>query len=177
MGAGAAAAGLMAGGGILGAYGSIQSGRAQSAYYGYLAGQSKIESGLVKAQGERAASDTETAAAFEQRIMARNQAKTMGAQRAAFAANGIAGSVTAQDITKDTIDKADLDMEAVRFNADTRASAERAGANFQSMDLMGRAGGDEFAGRSAASAGRIGAYSSVLGAGGSLASMWYRSNN
>lgn len=176
MGAGGAALGLQAAGGAVGAYGAMESGRAQAAYYGFLGSQNRIQAQMAKATGERQASDIEQAAGYDQEIMARNAAKVMGAQRAAFAANGIAGSVTAQDITNDTLDKAALDREAVRFNADSKANAARlAGAN-AAFNYQTQSAEDAMAGTNAMSAARWNAAATVLGSGGSLASQWYRMN-
>lgn len=176
MGAAAGAVvGMQAVGGAVGAYGALQQGKSQAAYYAFMGNQANQEAGLAEAVGDRRAADTEKAASFSEDIAARNEAKALGGQRAAEGANGIGGSVTAQNIASDTIDKAELDKEAIRFNADTKASAAKTDAAMSAYGLRTQASEDQIAGTDAVDASRLNAASSILGSAGSLASMWYRS--
>lgn len=177
MGAGgafAAAMGLQAAGGAVGAYGSMAMGKAQASYYGFLSNQSRLEGTLAKAAGERQAADIEKSAGYTEEILARNESKAMGAQRAAFAANGIAGSVTAQDIAKSSMTAAELDKEAVRFNADSKARAAVLQGDMAAFNYDSQATGYELAGANAMTAGKLNATATALGTSGSLASEWYR---
>jgi hypothetical protein len=166
--------GLQAVGGAVGAYGAMQQGRAQASYYGFLANQSRLESGLATATADRQAADTEKAASYTEEIMARNESKALGAQRAGFGANGIAGSVTAQDITKSTMDAAELDKQAVRFNADSKANAAKIQGAMSAFNYDSQATGYDMAGKNALTASKYNATATILGTSGSLASQWYR---
>lgn len=171
-----AAAGLQVAGGAMGAYSALQMGKTQASYYAFMGNQATAEAGLATAVGENQAENTEKSAAFSEEIAARNATKALGAQRAAEGANGIGGSVTAQNIASSTIDKSELDMEAIRFNADTKSSSQRTNAALTAYGLNTQAGEDAIAGTNSVDASRLNAASSILGSGGSLASMWYRKN-
>lgn len=117
-----AAIGLQVAGSALAADGAQASAKATEGYYRFVAGQADSNANLTELAGQRQAREVQDAAAatYAQHLRATKQVR--GAQRAAGAAAGVSG-VTAEDIARDTTDKAALDEMAIRFNADS-ASGE-----------------------------------------------------
>jgi hypothetical protein len=175
MGAGAAAAGMIGLGAVSGAIGSVQNARAQASYFSYLSGQARLSAKLAKARGEMEARQAGDQEFYAMRDLNRRVDAARGSQAAVEAANGIAGSVTAQEIGKTTLDRAEIDREAIRYNADSKMIAARAGGDMAAFNERSQAGADDLSGGMARMAGSANAMSSILGGGGSLAAMWYRS--
>ena len=90
-----------------------------------------------------------------------------------MAVNGLgAGSVTAEDIVLDTQTKAEMDKEAIRYNADAMIKETQTQARNQAWDLRSQSKLNLFAGKNAKRAGEINAASSLLGSASSTARLY-----
>lgn len=134
-------------------YGMYQQGQAQKAMYDYQAKMGKVQAEQELSAGREA-----------ERAQRRKTASLIGAQRAAMGGSGIdvnTGSLLEAQV--DTARMGEMDALTLRYNAKNRAWAARAGVS------MSRA-----AGRNAATAGTIGAASSLLTGAGKVADQYYR---
>lgn len=175
---GAIGIGLLVSGAVGGAYSAWSSGKSQESYYNFLADQSRLKAQLAKESADQAAgyAQDEGARAGHQLKIQVNQIEAQ--QKSSMIAQGMAlNSVTAEDIIKDNISKAQLDEMAIRYNAELKAyQAERAGI-MQAFDFAGQAGSQAGAGQIAMQTGRINAYSSLLGGLGQAGMGYYAMNN
>ena len=106
----------------------------------------------------------------------RNLAMLEGEQKGMLAAQGVGGgSVTEADIMESTLDTAELDREAIRYNADSRSWAIKEGANFGAWDLANQSNQYTMAGKNAARAGNIGTTASLLQGASQVAGIGYGS--
>jgi hypothetical protein len=152
--AGAATAATVASGAI-GAYGAIQSGQAQKKQARYQAG---VERNNATIAGWQAQDATQRGQIEEQRQRLAT-ARLKSSQRAAFGSNGVEiDSGSPLDILMDTAQLGELDALTIRSNAEREAYGFRS----QSGNLMAQAGLTQMAGRSASTAGFIGAGSTLL---------------
>lgn len=152
--AGAATAATLASGAI-GAYGAIQSGQAQKKQARY---QSAVERNNATIAGWQAEDATQRGQIEEQRQRLAT-ARLRGAQRAGMAANGIEiDSGSPLDVLMDTASLGELDALTIRSNAEREAYGFRS----QQGNLMAQSGLTTMAGRNAATAGYIGAGSTLL---------------
>lgn len=170
----AAAAGTVLAGSAFSAYESVQAGKAQSGYYGYLSSIAGINAGLAKAEGtaevrQIGAREGQQQLALENRIDA-----TVGAEKTAVVGGVGASSRSAQDIIKDTLNKGNLDEMALRYNSEVESKNALIGSNIAAMNYGSQAAGFNIAGNNARTQGNIGAISSMLGGAGSIANSWYQ---
>lgn len=111
-----------------------------------------------KAAAEQRAVQADRAGADKERIAGIKTGRLYGAQRAAFAANGldIAGSVTVRDVLADTAEEGVREAVQIRNNAASEASGYRAQADSESpfLEALGKG----------------------LGTAGTVAAKWYRYN-
>lgn len=163
------AAALAAASGGLSAYGAYQEGKATDKYYKYLANQNDEEANAVLKAGEQKATIAQNEGAKQSADLGRDVSVTAGSQRAAMAANGLSGSVTAADLAGDTFNKAKMDEEAIRYNADSTAWGAKTDADFQAWQLKGQAESYRMAGKNAKRAGTIKMTSSLLDTASSVA--------
>lgn len=146
-----ASTGLSIYSGIQSANGQRAAGAANQKYYYYLAGLSEEEA--AKAQ-EQSARDQTTIDIASKGVRS--------SQRAVMAANGVGGgSVTAEDLLRDTFNTAELDKMAVRYNADSISNSKYAEAK-----------GYRMAGANTLQAANINADTTLLTTASSVASRW-----
>jgi hypothetical protein len=94
----------------------------------------------------------------------RKAAALAGRQRAVLAASNIdIGSGSALQIQTDTAQLSELDAQVIRDNSRREANYHTANSDLAGMEA-----------KSASSAGMLGAFSTVLGGAGTLASKWYK---
>ncbi len=165
-----AAIGLQVAGSAFAADSAQQAGKAQEGYYRYLASTSDANANLTELGGKVQSRSIQDAAAAEYVQNLRNVKRVEGSQRAGFAANGIAGSVTAEDIARDTNNTAKLDEMAITYNADTQSSEVLRQAGITAMNQRSEAAGYRMAGSQARIAGNRSAIASLIGGASSVAS-------
>lgn len=137
--------------GLEAAKGQKEIAKSNKAYYYYLASLSDKEAGMALTQGAR---DQNTISVAERGVES--------SQRAIMAANGVgAGSVTAEDLIKNTFNQAELDKMAVRYNANVTAWNKKNEASSYRM-----------AGNNAVTAGNINADTTLLTTASSVADKW-----
>ena len=150
--------------GAMSAYGQYQQGKATNSYYQYLAGQSRVEGQTAYDRSIKQSEMVQDSAKEQEKIRAIKAAELGGEQKTAMAASGIdTSSVTAQDITLSTLTKGKMDEMMIRRNADLNSwEALEQGklAKWQGEEQAKQYG---FAGKQAKRAGKIGAFTSLLG--------------
>jgi hypothetical protein len=162
-------------GGVMSAYGGAQAAKSTSDYYGYLAGNARINARLAAAKADSDRRSIGYQEGQQERQLGEKVRATIGAQKAALAAGGAGvGSKTAEQIVSDTMDRGNLDEEALRYNADAKGKAAQMGSDVSSMNFRTEAYGDQMSGAAALGAEKFSRASTILGTGGSVASMWYR---
>ena len=165
-----AAIGLQVGGSLFAADNARRTAAAQSGYYRTLANQADNSAMLAEVSGERQATNVKDAAAATYAQHLRGSKQLTGAQRAVAGAAGISGSVTAEDIARDTANKMSLDEMAIRFNADSTADEVLRNAGLTAMNLRADAGNYRMSGDEAMIAGKLNSYTSLIGGAASVAS-------
>lgn len=143
------------------AYGAQQQGKANQRMNEYQAATNEAQADLVERNANQNITLTQDMAKNESKSLAAKTMEVQGLQKAALAANGVSG-VTAADISNDTISKADLDQQAIRYNADIKSYATKTDATNQSWALKSQAKQFRQAGKNAADAGNIAATSTLL---------------
>ena len=158
------------------AFGQYQRGQAQKKMNQY-----NVDVAAQQAMIEKRTADTNVTLVQDQAKEAakqqrRNLAMLEGEQKGMLAAQGVGGgSVTEADIMESTLDTAELDREAIRYNADSRSWAIKEGANFGAWDLANQSNQYTMAGKNAARAGNIGATASLLQGASQVAGIGYGS--
>ena len=152
------------------AYGQYQQGIEQQKYYQYLADTSRTQGEYEYRVGIRESELTQDAASFKARLEKRNTAQFASSQRAKLIANGISlDSVTAADISSDTMSKAQMDQMLIRYNADSKSHSQVTGAQYKRWAGEVSAVGNEQAGRQAKASGKRQAFTTLLATAGTLA--------
>lgn len=165
----AVAMGLMAVAGGVTAYAQMQQGRAQKSYYNYLAGQARLEGAAALAMAQKQAELTQESASIENKSLALKGAEASASQKAAMAASGLdLSSVTAQDITLDTLTKAKMDEMMIRRNANLQAASQLDEGKYANWSAESQAQQYGYAGKQAKKAGNIGAFTTLLGTAASM---------
>ncbi|WP_424245892.1 hypothetical protein Dip510_000826 [Elusimicrobium posterum] len=173
-GAGAnASMGFNAAGGIMQAGSSLIQGLAANSYYKQMASSAEAQARLGELAAERENEYTATAAAHEAAKLNSENAKIMAAQRAAFAANGITGSVTGEDLITDSLDSWSKDKAAMRYNTDVKQKETTKAARLNSINLESQAAQYRIAGKNAKTSGIVGAGAGLLNTAGMVAGQWY----
>lgn len=127
---------MQLGGAAYSAYQTNEAGKESQKYYNYLAAQNAVAASEAKKQGEREETLIQDAAAFDMAKHKRTVRQFAAGQVASAAGNNIGGgSVTTQELAKDTFDRSRLDELAIRYNADQRSWAAKTGANYRAWDL------------------------------------------
>ena len=171
------AMGAMGAGTLLNAYGTYQQGVAQRNYYRYLENAAQIESDQVQKQADQESSFAQDAGARETGMLKRKVSEVEGTQRAIAGANVGGGSVTTQDIQKDTFDKAKMDELAIRYNADLTSWKTQEEAKAKQYSLAEQKKMNRYAGESAYRSGKRNAFTSLIGGAGQVAGTWYAGKN
>ncbi len=151
----------------LGAAGAVQQSQAASAQATYQAAVSRNNAVLA----EKAASDAEERGRLEEKQSRLRTSRTIGSQRASFAANGVVvDEGSALDVTADTAELGEVDALTIRDNAAREAFNFRAqGSQFQSD-----AGAFETSAANSQTAGFLNAGASLLDGGQTVAGKWYK---
>lgn len=166
----AAALILTAASGAVSAYGAKQQGEAQSKYYQYAAGQSRIAGDAALARAQKQAELIQDTAKVEGKQQAVKTAQMGGAQRAAMAAMGIdPNSVTGQDVVLDSYTKSKMDDDMIRRNADQQSWAVETQGEMDKWQAFSQADQYSMAGKQAKKSGNIAAFSSLLSTASSMA--------
>lgn len=156
---------LQIGGGALSASNQIKAGKDERNYYNMSANTDEAQAKIVKIQGDRAVTNTQDKAAFDNERLHDQVASVEGTQKVALAANNVgAGSVSAEDIARDTMTKSAKDEALIRYNADSESDAINKDTNFQVGSLNEQARQKRVAGKLAVKAAKRNAFSTILGA-------------
>jgi len=146
------------------AYGQVQQGREQDKYYQYLAGTSRLAGDAALARSQKQSELIQESAGIENKSAAIKAAETSSAQKAAMVASGMdLSSVTAQDITLDTLTKAKMDEMMIRRNANLQSWQTETEGKYAKWEGEEQARQYGYAGKQARKAGNIGAFSTLLG--------------
>jgi hypothetical protein len=149
----------------IGAYGAIQSGQAQQAAANYSA-QVASNNAVIAGYNAKAATDAGTAAVTANQMKV---AALEGAQRASEASSGVdPNSGSPLDLQVSTAKVGELDSLTISNNAARTAY----GYEVQGMNQTAQAALDTAQGQNAATAGEIGAVSSVMSSAASLSGKW-----
>lgn len=150
------------------AYNQYKQGVAESKYNNYLAKQSEEEGKAALAAGQKQGEVIQDTAKEEGKRFKNSTAEFNSAQRAAMAAMGVEG-VTAEDISNDTYNKQRMDELAIRYNADTKAWEANTNAAYQNWQSQNQANQYRYAAKNAKRAGKIGAFTTLLGTAAAIA--------
>ena len=152
------------------AYGSYAQGQAQKKMAQYNADVAEQQAKITQRNAETNVSLVQTEAANQTKLERRNLAILEGEQKGILASQGIGGSVTAADIEKSTLTTAELDRQAIRYNAESKSYAIKTGADFESWNLENESNQYKMAGKNAEFAGNLGVGTSLLSGATSIAS-------
>jgi hypothetical protein len=157
--------------------GALNEGKSQKSYYDYLAGQNETEAAQTIEAANKNVGMVSRAAGVEEINLNRNVAEVRGTQMATLAASGVwAGSGTAEDISRDTTNKAELDRAAIRMNADLKSQQIALEAANRSKALREQSIQFKMAGANALQAAGMNAAGSILSGAGQVASSYYKWN-
>lgn len=166
---------IMGAGTLMSAYSQAKEGEKSSAYYGYLANTAKINADLARSAGEAQSRQIGLEAAYSQRDLAAGVKRTIGAQKAAIAVGGAGlSSRTAEDILMNTMEGANADEAALRFNAASKAYAAVVQAKMKAMDMETQAGGYDIAASNARDAGMLNMWSTLAGGAAGIGEFAYK---
>lgn len=138
-----------------------QQGVAANKYYQSQAEQARVEGEYAIKAGERQANLIQDSAKEQGKQLKTSQAEQNASTRAALAASGVQG-VTSADIISNNLSKQDLDVEAVRYNADMRSYNAREEAKLTRWEKRLMADNLDYSGKMAKKAGKTQAFSSLL---------------
>lgn len=153
------------------AYGEYQAGKSQDRYYRYLAEQNERLAETEERTAEQKTSIAQNEAAQRAKELKGDVSRVKGAQKAAMAAMGIAGSVTGEEILLDTTNRARMDEYSIRYNADIQSWAAKKEAVEKGWALRNQATLYRFAGKQARTAAAINMTSTLLGTASSIVGM------
>jgi len=161
--------GVMAASGVTQAIGQVQQGREQDKYYQYLAGTSRLAGDAALARSQKQSELIQESAGIENKSAAIKAAEAGSAQKAAMAASGMdLSSVTAQDITLDTLTKAKMDEMMIRRNANLQSWQTETEGKYAKWEGEEQARQYGYAGKQARKAGNIQAFTTLLGTAASM---------
>lgn len=167
----AVAIGAVVGGGALSAKGAYDEGVANKNMYDYQANATGVQQDLATRAAEQNTTSIQTQASQDSKVLARRAAQVAGAQKSAMAANGVAGSVTANDIALDAFDTAKLDQMAVKYNADLKTWAINEDLKGELWNLEATKNQYKQAGKNAKRAANYKMATSIIGTAGQLATL------
>lgn len=157
------ALGATAAAGGVAAYGAYQQGQAQKNMLNYQAQAAAVQQGIVQNTANANITGVENQTALQSQQLSRQQSAVKGAQAAAEGAQGLDGSVTGADISKDTFTKQQMDQQTLMYNANVKSWNITNNANAQLWGLGAQEGQYSEGAENAATAGDIGAASSLFG--------------
>ena len=154
-------------GGILGAEGSIASGEAQQGMYNYQAGVAQLNATIAKQNADFAVNAGEEKAQQYGLEAGQRQGQIVASQ----ASSGLdANSGSAKEVQQSQKMVTNLDLTQIRSDANKTAyDIENQAQGFEEQATL-----DTMAGKNAAQAGVIGAFSSILGTASSVCTKWPR---
>lgn len=161
---------------VTGAYGAYSQGMSEAAQYRYASAAKQKEAAATRAYGTAQTTAIQDQAALESAATKQQTNRFLGAQKAQLGANTGGGSVTAQDILKDTLTKGDLDQAMIRYNADLKSKSVIDRSNMSAFDLENEAAGYGIAASGAKRGAKTAAFNSLLSGAGQVANTWYTSN-
>ena len=160
-------------GGVTSAVGSYQQGQAQKKMNQYSAEVAAQQTMLTQRTADTNITLVQGQAAEASKQERRNLAMLEGEQKGILAAQGVGGgSVSAADIASSTFNTAELDRQAIRYNADSKAWGIRNNADFETWNLGNQKNQFLMAGKNAATAGTINAGASLLNTASSVANSY-----
>ena len=173
----AAAAGVQLAGGMYSAYQQRQAGKMEQSYYNMLATNADKQAEAAQLVAGNKVTAIQNRAAFDSGSLKDQVKGVEGSQKVELAAAGVgAGSVTAEDIARDTMTKAAMDEALIRYNADMASDETLRQGKFEALDLKNQAIGYRMAGKNARRTAKTNSYSTLLGASTQAASTWYTGN-
>ncbi len=137
------------GGAIVTAQQQRAAGLARQGYFEFIARQAQGQANLAEIRGVQQSRAIQDAAAKNFTRFQRNIKRARGAQAAAIAASGLAGTVTAQDIALDAEASNRLDELAIRFNADSQSDEVLLASRLEAGRLRSDVIQNRFAGQEA----------------------------
>ena len=166
---GVATLAIMGVAGVTQAVGQYQQGQSQNSYYQYLAGQSRLDAQAAYDRSLRQSELVGDTAGIQNKNLAIKSAETSSTQKAQMAASGLdLSSVTAQDLTLDTLTRAKMDEAMIRRNANLESwQTEEQGkyAKWQGEEQAKQYG---YAGKQAKKAANIQSFTTLLGTAASM---------
>lgn len=161
--------GANAAGGVLGAIGSEQSGEAQQGMYNYQAGVAQLNATIAKQNADYAINSGEQQAQSYGLQAGNRQGQIVASQSSSGLDVNSGSNKQVQESQKMVTN---LDLTQIRSNANKTAyDFENQAVGFESQATL-----DTMAGKNAAEAGTIGAFSSILGSASSVSSKWLQGN-
>ena len=173
--AAAALAALQIGGGLLSASQQKKAGKSAKDYYDFLATEEDKTAALTLRRGSQEITSIQDQGSLEDKNYRRQVALLRGTQQATLAANGIAGSATAEDIERDTFRNETIDEDAIRHNADMQSYQASLAATDKATALRSQAKSYRLAGKNALQGGNINAGASLLNTASSVGFNIYNS--
>ena len=154
--------------------GQIQEeGKATRNYYNLQADTAEKNADIVEMQADRKVSNIQDKAALETRKFDDQVKSLEGSQRVAMAASGMgAGSVSAEDITRDTMSKAALDKALIRYNADMESDNTTREAKFEAGNMRIQAKQLRYAGKMAQKSAKMNSYTSLFNTATQTGTNW-----
>lgn len=167
------ASGLQVMGGLYSAGQMQQEGKATRNYYNLQADTLEKNAEIVGIQADRKVTNIQDRAALETRKFD-DQVKTLeGSQTVAAAASGIgAGSVSSEDIARDTMSKAALDKALIRYNADLESEDTQRNAKFEAGNMRIQAKQLRYAGKMAQKSAKMNSYTSLFNTATQTGTNW-----
>lgn len=159
--------GLQIASGVVQARSNIAEGNAQNAYYQYMAQQNENQAALTERTAQAQSRIIQDVTKEKGKALAGEGARLRASQKAALASSGVTG-ITAEDITKDTLNTQLLDELSLRYNADVQSYETLEGAKNNAYGLRSQATGFRGAGEMAKKAGRRNAFATLLGTAASV---------
>ncbi|MCP4372963.1 MAG: hypothetical protein GY797_33380 [Deltaproteobacteria bacterium] len=127
-------------GGIMSASAQANGERANAKYYESLASTNEEQAVKIMDAAEIQQKYVVTSSAKETKKKREEFKRTIGSQKVVFASNGIGGgSVTAQDVAFDSLERSAEDEDLIRYNADVTATEIFRGSEFQADQLRTQA--------------------------------------
>ena len=164
-------ASLALAGGVASAWGAYQKGVTTQAYNNAQAAINEAQADRILATSEINRHMVQDTAKEQGKILTTSHSKALSTQKAAFAAAGLgSGSVTAETLAMSSYDKAKMDENALRYNADMESWAIQTEAEDSAAALRSEAVMNRQAGKNARKAGMINAFSSLLGSASQFSS-------
>ena len=160
-------------GGGISAYGQYQQGQAQKRMYNYQAAVAQEQARQAELTAATNVKLTQFQASQDAKQLRRKYSLVYGTQKASLAAQGISGSVTAEDIQTDTLNTEIEDLDNIRYNADLKSWNIKNQAAGEAWGLRTQANQFTYAGKNAAKAGTVGMAGTIFSTAGQAATSGY----